>query len=49
VREKVEALRASRKNGNWQPCEIGGWVDPPEFTRHLAGKRLLGLKKRDLR
>ena len=29
VRQRAEAQRASRKNGNSQPQEIGGWGDPP--------------------
>ena len=45
----MEGLRASRKNGNSQLQEIGGWEDPPECTRDLGGKRLSGLKERDLR
>jgi hypothetical protein len=49
VREKTEALRASRKNVNRQPQEVGGWRDPPEYTRDLGGERLPGLKGRDLR
>jgi hypothetical protein len=31
----MEAPRASRKNGNRQLWEIGGWGNPPEFTRDL--------------
>jgi hypothetical protein len=27
---EVKGLRASRKNVNRQPQEIGGWGDPPE-------------------
>ena len=46
---RTEALRASRKNGNRQPPEIGGWQDPLEYTRDLGGERLSGLKGRDLR
>ena len=46
---RTEALRASRKNGNRQPQEIGGWGDPPECTRDLGGERLSGLKGKDLR
>lgn len=42
-------LRASRKNGNWQLWEVGGWGDPPECTRDLGGERLSGLIGRDLR
>jgi hypothetical protein len=42
-------MRASRKNGNSQPLEIGGWEDPPECTRDLGGKSLSGLNGRDLR
>jgi hypothetical protein len=37
----MEALRASRKNGNRQPQEIGGWGGGTlECTRDLGGKRL---------
>ena len=46
---RIEALRASRKNGNRQPPEIGGWQDPLEYTRDLGGERLSELKGRDLR
>jgi hypothetical protein len=43
-------MRASRKNGNWQPLEIGGWGTPPqECTRDLEGERLSELKGSDLR
>ena len=49
VREKDLALRTSRKNGNRQPQEIGGWENLPEFTRDLGGERFSGLKERDLR
>jgi hypothetical protein len=34
VRERTEALRASRKNGKRQPQEIG-WGDPPKCTKDL--------------
>ena len=44
-----KGLRASRKNGNRQPQEVGGWGDPPECIRDLGGERLPGLKGRDLR
>jgi len=33
--KRIEALRASKKNGNRWPQEVGGWEDPPEFTRYL--------------
>jgi hypothetical protein len=47
---RTEVLRASRKNGNMQPLEIGdGGPPPPECTRDLGGERLPGLKERDLR
>jgi hypothetical protein len=49
VKEKDEALRASKKNGNRQPREIGGWRDPPKLTRDMGGERLSGLKGKDLR
>jgi hypothetical protein len=45
----IEALRASKKIGNTQPREMGGWGDPPECTRDLGGERLSGLKGRDLK
>ena len=38
--KRTEALRASRKNGNGQPREIGGWGYPPECTRDLGGESL---------
>jgi hypothetical protein len=44
VRERTEAPRASRKNGNRQLLEIGGWEDLAECTRDLGGERLSGLK-----
>ena len=28
----LKSLRASRKKGNMQPQEVGGWGDPPEYT-----------------
>jgi hypothetical protein len=43
--KSTEALKASRKNWNRQPQEIGGWGgDSPECTRDLGGKRLSGIK-----
>jgi hypothetical protein len=33
---------------NRKTQEIGGWGNPPEFTRDLGGDRLLGLKGKDL-
>jgi hypothetical protein len=45
----TEALRASTKNVNWQPQEIGGWGDTPECIRDLGGKRTPGLKGRELK
>ena len=47
--KRTEALRASRKNGHRQPQVIGCWGAPPECTRDLGGKRLRGIKGRDLR
>jgi hypothetical protein len=47
--EGVGFLRASRKNGSRQPWEIGGWGDPPEYSRDLRDERLSGVKGRDLR
>ena len=46
---RTEALRASRKNGNGQPREIGDGGTPLEYTRDLGGERLSGLKGRDLK
>jgi hypothetical protein len=48
--KKLKALRASKKNGNRQPQEIGGWrtPSPPKCTRDLEGQRLPGLIGRDL-
>jgi hypothetical protein len=46
--ERTEALRASGKNGNRQPLEIGGWgilQNAPETWE----VRLSGLKGRDFR
>jgi hypothetical protein len=37
-RKGLKFLRASRKNGNIQPMEVGGWGDPPEYIRDLGGK-----------
>jgi hypothetical protein len=45
---RAEALRASRKNGNRQPREVGCWGDLLEYTGDLGGERLSGLKGRDL-
>jgi hypothetical protein len=36
-RKRTEVLSASRKNGNRQPWEIGGWWNPPESTRDMGG------------
>jgi hypothetical protein len=47
--KRTEALRDSWKNGNRQPWEIGGCVDPSEYTRNQGGKRLSGIKGRCLR
>jgi hypothetical protein len=33
----LKSLRTSRKNGNFQPQEVGGWGDPPECTREMEG------------
>ena len=47
-RNRSEALRASRNNGNRQPWEEGGGGgDPLDCTRNLGGERLLGLQVRD--
>jgi hypothetical protein len=45
----VKTLRASGKNGNMQPWELGCWGDPPECTREMGDERLPGLKERNLR
>ena len=42
----LKSLKASRKNGNMQPQEVGGWAVPPECTRDLGGERHSGLKER---
>jgi hypothetical protein len=48
--KRTKALRASRKNGNRQPQEVGGWGVPPECTRDLRGERLSGQTQgRDLK
>jgi hypothetical protein len=47
--EQTEALRASRKNGNRQPWEVGGGADPPECSRDLEVERFSELKRRNLR
>ena len=44
VRERTEVLIASRRNGNMQLWEVGGWGHPPESTRNPGGKRLSRLK-----
>jgi hypothetical protein len=44
MRKKDWSPEASRKNGNRQPQEIGGWGDPPKCTRDLGGEKLSGLK-----
>jgi hypothetical protein len=38
-RKRTKILRASRKSGNRQPQEIGGWGEPPECTGDLGGER----------
>jgi hypothetical protein len=48
-RKGLKSLRASRKNGNGQPRELGGSGDPLECTRDLVGERLSELKGRDFR
>jgi hypothetical protein len=45
----TEALRASRKNRNRQPQEVGVGRGALECIRDLGGERLSGLKGRDLR
>jgi hypothetical protein len=49
IGEKTEALRASRKNGNRQHWELGGWEQPPECNRDLGSEILSGVKRRSLR
>jgi len=34
--KRTEALKASRKNGNRQPLEVGRWENPSEYTRDLG-------------
>jgi hypothetical protein len=48
MRKRTETLKACRKNGNRQPQVIGGLGDL-ECTKDLGGKRLSGIKGRDLR
>ena len=46
VREKKGLdLRPRRMIGNREPWEVGGWEDPPEYTRDLGGERLSGLRE----
>ena len=49
VGNRSEALRASRKNGNRKPQEVGGGGDPLGGTRDVGGEKHSGLKGRDLR
>jgi hypothetical protein len=42
-------MRASRRNGNRQPWDLGGWGYPTLSTRDLGDVRHLGLKGRDPR
>ena len=49
VGKRTEVLSASRKNGNRQPEELGGWGKAPECIRDLGGERLSGFNGRDLR
>ena len=44
-----KGVRSSRKNGNRQPGEVGGWGDASEFTKDLGGERLSVLKGTYLR
>ena len=39
--KRLKSLRDSRKKRNMKPQEVGGWRDPPEYTRDLGGERLL--------
>ena len=44
-RNRREALRVSRKNGNMQPQEVGGGrKDPLEYARDLGGERLSNIR-----
>jgi hypothetical protein len=36
---------ASRKNGNGQPLEVGGWGDPVECMRNMGGETLRTQRK----
>ena len=49
VGKRTEVLSASRKNGNRQPEELGGWGKAPECIRDLGGEKLSGFNGRDLR
>jgi hypothetical protein len=49
VEKSQSSERVSRKDGNRQPEEVGGWRDPPKCIRDLRGERLSGLKGRNLR
>jgi hypothetical protein len=42
--KRTEALRASRKNTNRQPWEVGGWGHSLECTRDLGGERFSEIK-----
>jgi hypothetical protein len=49
VVERTGHPRASRKNGNRQSWEVGGWEDPPECTGDLGGEKLSESKRGNLR
>jgi len=42
--KRTEALRASRKNGNRLPCEIGSLEYPQKCTRDLGSERISGFQ-----
>ena len=44
----LKSPRTIKKNGNLQPWEVGGWGNPPEYTRNVGGERLSALKERNL-
>jgi hypothetical protein len=47
--KELKSLRASRKNENMQPREVGGWENPLKCIRDLGDGRPSGLKERKLR
>ena len=45
--KRTEALKASRKNGNRQPREVGGGGTLQNVPENLGGERLSELKGRE--